>query len=395
MQQSGTVLRSLLADLEAAVIDVVVGDVARPADDPVRLREDVARAVRWTIETVNGPDTPPEAALEPLRSLGAEAARTGEGVAPVLDRYLSASWALWEAVAERTDTERADLIPFGARLLRAGDMAAAAIADAFAIAEGELAARSGSVRRALIDDLLAYRPGDPSLARLVRRAASYGLSPGTAVRVVLVATDRDLDDGDPVAARISREFGPRAVLVATDRGRLLALLRPGVVSDVAAERMVAASVGPEPWAGVAATVADGLTGVGAAVAVAHASLDVASRLGLRGRIVAAEDLRLERALLADPVLLAEGVDRVLAPLDAVPRNGGRLVETLRVFVETGGNRRETARLLGLASRTVAYRLDRIEELLGTTLEGPPLIRLAAAIFARGLLRGPAPPSPAG
>ena len=49
--------------------------------------------------------------------------------------------------------------------------------------------------------------------------------------------------------------------------------------------------------------------------------------------------------------------------------GEELVQTLEVYLASRQNIRETARRLHLASRTVAYRLERIESLLGTSLDG--------------------------
>ena len=45
-----------------------------------------------------------------------------------------------------------------------------------------------------------------------------------------------------------------------------------------------------------------------------------------------------------------------------------------------------ARRLGVAARTVSYRLERIERILGGPLDEERRLRLAAALFARGLVR---------
>ena len=49
--------------------------------------------------------------------------------------------------------------------------------------------------------------------------------------------------------------------------------------------------------------------------------------------------------------------------------GEELVETLQMYFDAGGNRRETARRLHLADRTVAYRLERAEQVLGHGIDG--------------------------
>ena len=66
---------------------------------------------------------------------------------------------------------------------------------------------------------------------------------------------------------------------------------------------------------------------------------------------------------------------------ADPRMGEELVETLEVYLGSKQNIRETARRLHLAPRTVAYRLERIETLLGQELDGEVAMRLGAALLA--------------
>lgn len=388
-QNRGASTESAAADLvraleqaEERIVEVVVGDVTHSDDDPARLRDEVAAAVRWAIDGVRPGASTGEARLAPLRAIAADAARRGVPVGRILDRYLSAGWAVWERAAA-IGIDRAALVDLGAVLLRAGDAAAAAIADAYGVAEREVATRSASARREFLDTLLAYRPGDPSVRRLIAGAATHGLSSPPPVRVLIAATGADLDDGDPLVGRVARELGPRATLVATDRGRLLAVLRPTLVSDASARDLLDAVVGPGTWHAVAVT-APGLTDIGVAAADVHASLDIAVLGTATGRVLAPSDVLLERAMGADPPLLEAAAAATLAPLRA-GRGGDRLVETLRVLLESGGNRREAARRLGLAPRTVTYRLARIEELLGVRIAGPALVRLAAAIFALDLV----------
>ena len=64
--------------------------------------------------------------------------------------------------------------------------------------------------------------------------------------------------------------------------------------------------------------------------------------------------------------------------------GEELVETLQTYFDCGYNRRETARRLHLADRTVAYRLEREEDLLGHELEGEAGRRLIVALMLRRL-----------
>ena len=64
--------------------------------------------------------------------------------------------------------------------------------------------------------------------------------------------------------------------------------------------------------------------------------------------------------------------------------GEELIETLQVYFDAGENRRETARRMHLADRTVGYRLDRAETLLGHGLEGDAGRRLNVALTLRRL-----------
>ena len=57
-------------------------------------------------------------------------------------------------------------------------------------------------------------------------------------------------------------------------------------------------------------------------------------------------------------------DRFLAPLKAYDQqHKSNLTETLRVYLETGCNTLQTAKLLHAHYNTVAYRLSNVEKLL--------------------------------
>ena len=58
------------------------------------------------------------------------------------------------------------------------------------------------------------------------------------------------------------------------------------------------------------------------------------------------------------------VRRELGPLLADERFGEELIETLQAYFDAGENVTATARRLNLATRTVAYRLEKIESLRG-------------------------------
>ena len=113
-------------------------------------------------------------------------------------------------------------------------------------------------------------------------------------------------------------------------------------------------------------------------------LRVAKAIGRQGMIGDVAELGVERLLLSDPDLAATIMERELGPLLADSRMGEELVETLQVFVDAGGNRRETARRLHLADRTVAYRLERAEQVLGHAFDGDGGRRMNVALTLRRL-----------
>jgi DNA-binding PucR family transcriptional regulator len=62
-----------------------------------------------------------------------------------------------------------------------------------------------------------------------------------------------------------------------------------------------------------------------------------------------------------------------------------------VYFEAGENMRETARRLHLASRTVAYRLERIGATIGRPIDGEARARLSVALLAYQALGSPTEP----
>ena len=97
-----------------------------------------------------------------------------------------------------------------------------------------------------------------------------------------------------------------------------------------------------------------------------------------------EQLALERLLLADPQLAEATVRRELGPLLADERFGGELIETLQAYFDASENVTAAARRLNLATRTVAYRLEKIESLLGHPLDGDQGRRLSTALMVQRL-----------
>lgn len=86
-------------------------------------------------------------------------------------------------------------------------------------------------------------------------------------------------------------------------------------------------------------------------------------------------------------MLSRFADKVLAGLPAGDK-GDKLLETLRVWLESGMSTQATSTTMHLHQNTVSYRLRRSEELLGLDLRQPQdLLSLQLAILVRGIPEG--------
>jgi hypothetical protein len=398
----GAILEALHGDLDP-IVGEVSRDVSRAGEDLETVSSAARRAVEWTIRALLRAEelTPDE--LARLRLAGSRAAREGEPLQRLLDRYLTSGWVLWAAATRPPTGDSAALAALGTALLKAGDSAAGALAEGYGQAEREIAGRTGAARREFLDELLELAPDDrAAAARISRRASHFGLAPGDRYRVLVAGIDRELEDEAPEVLRVTlgldrpgrsgRDGAAIPPIVATTRGRLVLLARanwPGVGAlDAALDDLA----GPNGWLAVEAPLAAGLARVAPAFGAAFGALLVAERLGLRGHRTA-DDLLLERALLADEGLLRAAIDRELGPILDAPRNGEELLRTVATYVAARQNLSGAARALGVGVRTVSYRLARVEELLGRPLGGEEVLRLTTSLFARRLLDADMSPRP--
>jgi purine catabolism regulator len=106
---------------------------------------------------------------------------------------------------------------------------------------------------------------------------------------------------------------------------------------------------------------------------AHTLLQVANRFGLRDGVIGYKSLGVLRILLQieNPQVLQEYVDEILGPLLAYDRDKkGRLVSTLKAFVQSNFNCHQTAQRLFIHLNTLKYRLQRIRDVSGLDLDDP-------------------------
>ncbi len=307
-------------------------------------------------------------------------------------------WAHGSAELTRRGEPPERLVELGRWLLLWSEMSTLAIAEGYRATERELVARDVAARRAALDELLGAVVGDGRIRQRLRRLSMrYGLDPDAAFRLVAILPGLDVDptpddpglddqDLDDLARRIdllvhrhsARDRAGTGIsipLAVTWRGSIVAILGRDRheytrLTDALRDVLGAAARSDEEPSWVAiAMAADGVQAWQRTLVELQEGLRVARGIGLHGVIDDVAELGVERLLLSDPDLAAGIIEQELGALLADPRMGEELIETLQVYFDAGGNRRETARRLHLADRTVAYRLERVEQVLGHGLDG--------------------------
>jgi hypothetical protein len=368
------------------------------------------------------------------RASGAIAARTDRRLVVMLHRYAVTRRLIWQHCVAAMESGRLDpdlLASFGRFLLLWNELTSLAVTDGYRIAERDILARTVEARRGALQELLGVVADDAvSEARLRRAAVRHGLNPDRAYRLVAIAPRPESDpiperpgigeeELEVLAGRIGHLLGSTApgaegvgagirlpaVLPLLGRIAVLArddwagLTRVPTVLDTVLGGLAAAALakgkgrrGAQTGAAEAAWVAVGspaIEGVGLLAGTYADLVDAtrtAQRLGLRGWIPDPEQLALERLLLADRHLADATVRRELGPVLADERFGEELIETLQAYFDAGENVTEAARRLHLATRTVAYRLEKIESHLGHPLDGANGRRLSTALMVHRLFQ---------
>lgn len=374
-----------LREAKASIVEVTVRDT----DIEARYIEP---AFEQVLDLVTEPQATPKQ-LKAWREEGVRLARSGAATERVLDGYLSLNWAIWEVVMRQSGIAREVVLEFADRLLRGLDDAIAAISEGYVKVEVELAAAHSHERRAVLEELLtAPRVTPEDRARIRRRGERHGLPAQETYRLILVHVS-DLDDAavDDAVDRLERRIrapashhrakpGIRLPVVLDWRGRVLIFAR----GQWAGERRLREALPPtcgEDYIAIDTGPIEGCEALADALSEADYSASVAASLGRSGWIGDPGHLALETTFLLDDQLVRTAVDQELGALLADARMGEELIETLEVYLGSRQNIREAARRLHLAPRTVAYRLERIEVLLGQKLDSDVAIRLSTALLA--------------
>ncbi|MGW0084522.1 PucR family transcriptional regulator [Streptomyces sp. NPDC003393] len=350
---------------------------ARLTADVERLRDRPAPASA----VVGGPETEDRVELHSIGAARRPRAALAVGTAAPLgtaERYaVHSAIALLTLTTERSRSLHAAEQRIGAAVLRmllagqpdharavAGDLYGGLLDAPFRMIVAESA--SASAARAHADGHARVQPAKPAPAPATAAAGGSGGDPLTALAETV----------DAAAARAGE-----AVLVVPEGERLVILAGDGSTAvtacgEYAAALEAARASVPEQPAGDLDELVVGLSAPAGPIAAAAAykqaeqALSVARR---RGRVLVEHEQLASGSvlpLLADDAVraFADGLLRALYEHDATGR--GDLVASLRAWLSRHGQWDAAAADLGVHRHTLRYRMRRVEEILGRSLDDP-------------------------
>jgi DNA-binding PucR family transcriptional regulator len=279
----------------------------------------------------------------------------------------------------KDDLERAVLTD---AMLRYGREVAFASAMSYASAAETRGAWDARLEALVVDGVVR---GDAEES-LLSRAAALGWDP--AAQATVLVGNSPSDDPPTVVFEVRSRAARvgRPVLLGVQGSRLVVVLAgPTVGSDETALTRMAASFGTgavvagptvASLADAHRSATDALSGLRAVVAWPEAP-----------RPVRSADLLPERALSGDPEAEWQMIDGVARPLEDA---GGALLETLEVYLRTGGVLEACARILFVHPNTVRYRLRKVAEITGRSPTDPRdalVLQVALAVGRLSRARG--------
>lgn len=256
------------------------------------------------------------------------------------------------------------------------------------------------LRGDLLAELLGVRMSPADAERLAGRAARLGhrlRSPSW-----LAVLEPESDAGAPAPARLVRALGdilarraPGGLVVEWARVLVLLVPEPAALADVEAlgrEAVeLAAAVTGAPWSCGIGSEAAGPAGLHRLAEEAREALRIDRGRERPARVAAYGRLGVERLLLdvERPGRLEAYAEEWLGPLlrNDAGRAAAPLVETLGALAAEGWNLRAAARRLRVHVNTLLYRVGRIEQLSGRSLDDPD-VRLAMTLALRAKALAP-------
>lgn len=361
-RETASVIASEIPALREEILTAIgrqVPEYARPLRGAFGrgIEEGVEEALRQFVELIEDPDSGRARSREVYRALGRGEMRAGRSLDALQAAYRIGARATWRRLAEaglRAGLEALVLCSLADSIFAYIDELAAASVEGFAEAQREMAGERGRRRRRVLLLLLAEPLEDPELRRLALEAQ-------WTVPHELAALACDANDLDAISRRLPEESLAGAI---EDLGCVLIpdAAAPGRARMIeAACQKRSACLGP---LGVPQRAA-------ASWRHAQCALQAMQAGALPGGFCKADEHLSTLALFQAREPLGELARRRLAPLEGLTPNArARMLETLRAYLEQRGSAPAMARALGLHPQTVRYRMRRLRELFGETLEDP-------------------------
>ncbi|GMA39356.1 PucR family transcriptional regulator [Mobilicoccus caccae] len=285
-----------------------------------------------------------------------------------------------EVVESRVDdlASPGDEAAFTETILRFSREVAFAAAHVYAFAYERRGAWDARLE-SLVVDALVRGDGQEDVAL---RANALGWGDTAPVLVVVGRSPQHADVGMD-ALRRTAERARISCLLGVQGRTLIAVLGGEGVREAADG--VAAHFGDGPV--VVGPVVPRLFAAGRSARAALSGLLAAPAWAAAPRVVDADDLLPERALLGEKPARTMLVERTFTPLHAA---GGELVETVTAYLDAGRGLEATARAMYVHANTVRYRLGRVAQLIGLD----PTVPREAHVLATGLALGRLAPSEA-
>lgn len=343
-----------------AEVPSYAGDLAGPMGQTIQQAVQLALGgfVSLVSQGAVTPRTPTAASVRGAYDLGRGEARSGRSMEALLAAYRIGARVSWRELS-RTAVEHG---------VDAGTVATFAemvwafideLSGSSAAGHSDELEASGRVRRQRLERVahLLLERADADAVRAAMAAAEWE-EPHTLTAVVVPADQvrSTLAAADPATLQ------PAYDLAADSAPALL------LVPDVRRDALLTALSGHDIVVGPTLPVFDVRTSVDRAERALrlHPDLD---------GVLDADELLAELVVHADPAALAALRERVLAPLKGVRADTAeRLVETLRAWLLHQGRREDVAAALFLHPQTVRYRMGKVREVWGESLNDPHVVR---------------------
>jgi hypothetical protein len=353
------VLRPGLGDVadEMIVAVATVPAYARSLEGPFGegIREGVQEALRHFLAEIEAGGTVRR--RDVYRSLGRGEMRAGRSLESLLAAYRIGARVAWRRFADigvRAGLEPDTLYLVAESIFAYIDALSAESAEGYALEQSAAASEAELRRRRLVRMLIREAPADPDAVRAAATDAGWPL-PRTLAAVAISGEHRDSAASQLPIGSISDAIGELICALVPDPD--------GPGQRTAVERAV---VGTGSRGGLGTTV--DWTQAWVSFSRARAVLELADTDAM---LVGAREKAGELLLRGDPRLLEELAADRLAPLAGLsPGSRQRLSETLRVWLAEQGRLGQVAQRLSIHPQTARYRVGRLRELFGDTLDDP-------------------------